>query len=172
MAQHGELPAWVEASGRPATAQASTIPRVVTIAPYWETKPPSGMDWYFNKTGVLPAGAGGQVILGPAFRTLANYRGVIASVTIFIDAITVAWDGVFQVRLSGGPVPGLDKLTSFPRGLSNFSQPYGANVIIQPQTTVDCLVINNGATSFTVGIELAGWTWPVQDELQTFGRLA
>jgi hypothetical protein len=167
------VPPWVGAQLSPDSGPieaGAELQRVVTVAPYWEAKPASGQDYYFNRVGVLPAL--GELTLGPAFRTQPGYRGVIASVQIFIDAITTAWDASFQIRIGGAPVPGLDRLTSFPRALSNFSQPYSAAAIIPASSTVDCLITNRAAVPFTVGIEVAGWSWPAQEEARVFGRLA
>lgn len=154
-------------------ATKNIIPSTAQIPPFWQYKPPRGVDFYYQATGVLAAVAGATLTLAsvPPIKLTPDYEGVVASVTIFINAITTAWDAFFTLRLNGGPAQGWDRLTSFARNANSISIPYGGPLQIPPNTEIDVLVTNNAATGpWTVGVQVAGWSWATYDRIQTFGE--
>lgn len=160
-------------SGMTAPARVpKVIPSTAQVPPFWQFKPPTGVDFYFNTTGTLAAGAGSTLILTgtPEVRLTADYEGVIASVNIFVDAITTAWGGVFSVLLNGAPAQGWASLSSFPRNANSISISFDGPLQIPPNTLVTVLVTNtNAGGPWTVGVEVTGWSWAVYDRLQVFG---
>jgi hypothetical protein len=156
------------------------IPRVAQIPPFWQYKPPFGIDFYFNTTAVLAAGAGSTVTLGrlaggisQPLKITADYEGVVASVNIFIDAPTTAIDVDWQLRFNQSPVPGWSDLTTFPRSANSISIEFSGTLQVPGNTLIDVQVVNNAASGpWTVGVEVTGWSWPVQQRLWAFGGQA
>lgn len=155
------------------------IPRSAQVPPFWEFKPPSGVDFYASMTGTLAAAVGATLLLdpsvngnpiGPVIRLTPDYEGVVQTVNIFIDAITTAWNASFSLLANGAPVQGWANLTSFPRNANSINIPFNGPLQIPPNTLLQVLVTNNAATGpWTVGAQVAGWSWPTVDRMETFG---
>jgi len=155
-----------------APARRDAIPRVASIPPFWQFKPSFGLDFYFNTTGTLAAGAGSTVTLGgaPAVNITPDYEGVVAGVNIFVDAPTILINVVWQLRFNQSPVPGWATLTTFPRAANSISIEFSGPLQVPPNTLVDVQVINNSAAGpWTVGVEVTGWSWPVMKRIWSFG---
>lgn len=146
---------------------------VAAISPYYEVKPRSGIDAYFNQTGVLAAAIGASVTFGAGLFELppANV-GVIGYLTIFVDAPNTTINVIWTLLLNGAPIPGWERITTFPRTANNLSIVYPGTVQIPQRSVVTVRVTNQAATGpWTVGAEVGGWHWPLIDELQTFGKV-
>jgi len=157
----------------PAAPHSEPIPKSAQIPPYWLYKPPEGIDFYMNETGVLAAGAGSTLILAsvPAIFLTPNYEGATQSVAIFVDAPTTDIDVTWTLRFREAPVPGWDRLTTFPRSATNLSIEFPGIVQCGPGTKIDVLVTNNNAFGpWTVGAEVTGWSWPRISRQRVFGR--
>jgi len=147
--------------------------RMPVVQPYYEIKPPSGLDFYFNEVGVLAAGAGSILVVPAAGPIQLNtmYEGVIKSVTIFVDAPTALLDVDFGLRVAGSLIPGWDRLRSFPRAANNLSIGFGGTVQIPAGVAIDVLITNRSAAGpWTVGAEVTGWSWPMADRRRVFGE--
>jgi hypothetical protein len=145
---------------------------VAAIPPFYDTKPRSGIDAYFNQTGALAAVIGASVEFGAGLFVLpAANVGVIAYLTIFVDAPNTTINVIWTLLLNGAPIPGWDRITTFPRVANNLSIVYPATIQIPQGATITARVTNQAATGpWTVGAEVGGWHWPLIDEIQTFGK--
>lgn len=166
--QRGILPAPYNPSdiGR-STAQ------VRNVVPWWETKPPQGIDFLqVQKTIALAAGAGSVVSLLTFALTPESY-GVIKGVSIFADATTVNTDVDWILKFNGGPVPGWSNLTTFPRVSTNLSIDFSGTVIIPPGTTVEVTAVNNNAFGpWNIGVMVTGWSMSASDIQRIYGDMA
>jgi len=155
----------------PAAPHSEPIPKSAQVPPYWLYKPPEGIDFYFNVRGTLPAGVGSTLILSaaPPLILTPNYEGVVQAVTIFVNAPTVATDVIWTLRFREAPVPGWDRLTTFPRAANNLSITFPGVLQVQQATKIDVLVTNNSALAWDVGVEVAGWSWPRISRQRVFG---
>jgi hypothetical protein len=145
---------------------------VAAISPYYEVKPRSGIDTYFNQTGALAAVVNATVTFGVGLFELppANV-GVISYLTIFVDAPNATINVIWTLLLNGAPIPGWERITTFPRAANNLSIVYPGTIQIPQRSVVTVRVTNQAATGpWTVGAEVGGWHWPLIDELQVFGR--
>lgn len=146
---------------------------VAAIPPFYYVKPPSGQDFYFNvEPVVLAAGAGSNVVIAPAapLAIFPLYKGVVAFVTIFLDAPTNATSVNFTLRFNGGPVQGADALRSFPRTANNLSVTFPFNIVVPGGTVIDVLATNQNASGpWTVSAEVGGWQYPESLERRIFG---
>jgi hypothetical protein len=150
------------------------IPRAAQVPPFWQFKPPEGIDFFFRTAGTLAAGAGSTLILAPTprFRILPDYSGVIAGVSIFVDTPLTTLDITFTLRWNGGPVQGWDQLEAFPVAANAIIIPFPGNLQVPGGTDVDVLVTNNSAAGpWTVGATVTGWQWARINEDIAFGRL-
>lgn len=147
--------------------------RVLQIIPWWETKPPQGTDFLqVQKTIALAAGAGSTVEL-LTFALPAESYGVVKGVSIFADATTTSTDVNWTLRFNGGPVPGWDNLTTFPRAASNLSIDYGGTVVIPPGTRVSVTAQNGNASGpWNIGALVAGWYLSASDLQRIYGAMA
>lgn len=149
------------------------IPKTADIPPFWQFKPTFGIDFYYNTTGTLAAGAGSTLVLtgNPIIRLTPDYEGVVASVQIFVDAPTTLIDVDWMLRFNSSPVPGWSNLTTFPRAANSISIEFGGPVQVPSNTLIDVLVTNNAASGpWTVGVEVTGWSWPIMKRIWTFGE--
>lgn len=146
---------------------------VAAISPFYEVKPRSGIDAYFNQTGVLAAVAGAAVEFGAGLFVLPSANvGVIGFLTIFVDAPNTTINVIWTLLLNGAPIPGWERITTFPRVANNLSIVYPGTVQIPKRAAITVRVTNQAATGpWTVGAEVGGWHWPEVDELQTFGKV-
>jgi len=145
---------------------------VAAIPPFYSVKPPSGVDFYFNVGPVvLAAGVGSSVVIAPATPLVvqALYEGIIAFVTIFLDAPNTTTDVTFTLRFNGGPVQGADALRSFPRTANNLSITFPFNIVAPGSSTIDVLATNNSAFAWNVGAEVGGWQYPESLRRRVFG---
>jgi hypothetical protein len=151
------------------------IPSVAQIPPFWQLKPPGGIDIQATGRGVLPAGAGASVLItgGRPFLILPSYNGVLAGLTFGVLLPLATLDITVTLLQGGAPVQGWD----------NFSPPnVGANAILQtfsgplqlPQSTALGVLFTNNAASgpWDVNMSLSGWMWPQNLEAATFGVVA
>jgi len=150
------------------------IPQSAQIPPFYQIRPPTGVDFFFKRMGVLAAGAGSTLILVPSNRPLKilpDYKANIAGVTIMVDAPLATLDITFTLRWNGGPVEGWDKLEPFPTAANALIIPFPGTLQTPGNTLIDVLVTNNSAAGpWTVGASVAGWQWPRIDEDIAFGR--
>jgi hypothetical protein len=159
--QRGILPA----PYNPADVAAQSA-RVINVVPWWETKPPQGLDFLeVNKSTVLAAGAGSAVEL-LSFTLPPETFGVIKVVSIFADATTTDTDVDWTLRFNSGPVPGWNNLTTFPRAAANLSIDYSGTILVTPGTNISVTAQNGNAFGpWTIGVLVAGW-YLSQSELQ------
>lgn len=150
------------------------IPRAAQVPPFWQIKPPSGIDFFTKMNGVLAAGAGSTLTLTPSplLRVLPDYKGVVAGVTIFIDTPLATLDITFALRNNAAPVQGWDQLEPFAVAANALIIPFPGTLQIPGNSQLDVLVTNNAASGpWNVGASISGWSWPSIDEDITFGRL-
>lgn len=150
------------------------IPRAAQVPPFWQIKPPEGIDFFAKMNGVLAAGAGQTLTLTPSplLRVLNDYSGVVAGVTIFIDTPLTTLNLTFALRINAAPVQGWDKLEPFAVAANALIIPFPGTLQIPGNTQLDVLVTNNSAAGpWTVGASITGWSWPKIAEDIAFGRL-
>lgn len=150
------------------------IPRAAQVPPFWQIKPPEGIDFYTKVGGTLAAGAGSTVELlpSPQLRILPDYSGVVAGVTIFVDTPTSSLDVTFQLLNNGAPVQGWDQLEPFAVGANAILIPFPGTLQVPGGSNFSIRVINNSAAGpWTVGASITGWSWPKIAEDIAFGRL-
>lgn len=149
------------------------IPRAAQVPPFYQIRPPTAVDFFYKRMGTLAAGAGSTLVLAQAsraLRILPDYKGVVAGVTIFVDAPLATLDITFALRLNGGTVEGWDKLEPFPTAANAIIIPFPGTLQIPGNSLIDVLVTNNAASGpWTVGASVAGWQWPRIDEDIAFG---
>lgn len=154
-----------------------TLRPVAAVPPFYYVKPPSGIDFYFSMssdTGLadIAAGAGSTLVIAPttALRIPDLYEGVVAFVTIFLDAPTTGTDVIFTLRFNGGPVSGADALRSFPRTANNLSITFPFNIVVPGGTTIDVLATNQNANGpWSIGAEVGGWSYAESLRQRVFG---
>lgn len=145
------------------------IPRVAQIPPYWLYKPVSGIDYYFNQSGILAAVAGATLDLGSAV-ILDSYEAANQVVNIFIDAPTALTDIRWALLINERAVPGWDQLREFPRGANNLNKVWPGIVQFTGPARVTIRATNvTAAGPWNIGAEVTGWSWPTQERLATFG---
>lgn len=150
------------------------IPRAAQVPPFWQFKPPEGIDFFAKMTGTLAAGAGSILVLTPSplLRILPDYAGVVAGVTIFVNAPLATLDITFSLRNNGGPVQGWDQLEPFATAANAIIIPFPGTLQIPGGSQLDVLVTNNSAAGpWDVGANIAGWSWSRVVEDIAFGRL-
>ena len=152
---------------------AASATQVLQVVPWWETKPPQGTDFLeVQKTIALAAGAGSAVEL-LSFRLPQESFGVVKRVTIFADATTTNTDVNWTLRFNGGPVPGWNNLTTFPRVSTNLSIDIGGTVLIPPGTTVSVTAQNGNAFGpWNIGALVTGWYLSGSDIQRIYGAMA
>lgn len=175
----GRLPAPKDIVGwaveRQYQEKAGSIPRQASIPPFWQFKPPSGLDLFTEFRGTVAAGAGSSSVLPLSaglrpWTILSAYNGVMSSFALFVDTPLATLDITFVVLANGAPIPGWDQLRPFPVGANAIIQPINGTLQLPENTTLTVLVKNNAASGpWTVGAQVAGWMWPRIDEQQTFG---
>lgn len=149
-----------------------TLRPVAAVPPFYYVKPPSGVDFYFNVGPVaLGAGAGSTVVIAPAtpLQVSPLYEGIVAFVTIFLDAPNTTTDVTFTLRFNGGPVQGADALRSFPRTANNLSITFPFNTVAPGGAVIDVLATNNSAFAWNIGAEVGGWQYPESLRRRIFG---
>jgi hypothetical protein len=141
------------------------FPRVLAIPPFEVELAPTSTNWYAPTPAagglVLPAVAG-TTIAGPAFQMRRAAVGILAFVTIVIDVPTAAAQVTWAVRLNGGPVPGLNDFTFFPRAAASYEKSFPVQVLIPDGALLTTIITNvNGGGPWRVGMEMGGWfdTW-------------
>jgi len=150
------------------------IARTAQVPPYWQLKPPEGIDFFAKMTGTLAAGAGSILVLAPSpvLRILPDYKGVVAGVTIFINAPLATLDITFSLRINAAPVQGWDQLESFATAANALIIPFPGTLQINGGSQLDVLVTNNSAAGpWDVGANIAGWSWARINEDIAFGRI-
>lgn len=153
-------------------APGAGIPQVAQVPPFWQLKPPGGIDIQATARGTLAAGIGSQLVLTGTrpFVVLPSYNGVLAGLTVTVLLPLATLNIAVTLLQNGAPVQGWD----------NFVPPnVGANAIVQgftgplqlPQNTaLSVLFTNNSAAGpWDVQMSLVGWMWPRNLELATFG---
>lgn len=146
----------------------------VSLTPWWQERPPFATDFTaIDKATVVAAVAGTVVSLpGTQFRLpTGDFLAVVKAVTIFVNAPGLTLDVDFQVRVNNGPVPGWDRLSSFPRVAANLSIDFGGTIFVPQGALIEMVAINNAATGpWTVGGQLTGWYLSKADIDRVFGR--
>ena len=150
------------------------IPRAAQVPPFWQFKPPEGIDFFARVAGTLAAGAGSQLVMEPSpqLRILPDYSGVVAGVSIFIGTPLTTMDITFALLNNGAPVQGWDQLQPFPVGANALIIPFPGTLQVPGGSQFSILVTNNAASGpWTVGATITGWAWSKVVEDIAFGRL-
>lgn len=153
--------------------QGGSIPRAAQVPPFWQIKPPEGVDLYSTATAVVPAGAGNTVTFTPArpWRSLPGYNATLAGLQIAVIAPLATLDVVFTLLNNSGPVQGWDAFTLVPVAANAIIQPFLGPLQLPQSSNLTVLATNNGAGGpWTVKIDLVGWMWPIVSEIETFGQ--
>lgn len=147
-------------------------PATVQYYPPWIKRPDTYQDFYFRTNIGTSVGAGATI--SPAevqFNIAAAQRGVIDSVTLFVNAPDVTLDVNWILLFNSIAVPGWTR-GSFARVATNLSISYNEQAIrIREGTSVAWSIVNNTAVSWTVGVEMTGWFYPSSEETRILGRL-
>lgn len=156
------------------TEPVGEIPRQASIPPYWQLKPPAGIDMFSDFRGTLAAGAGSQLVIplsagATDYVVLQGYGAVVASFIIFVDTPLTTMDITFALLNNGAPVPGWI-LKPFPVAANAIIQPLNGTLQIGDSSKMSVLVTNNAASGpWNVGAQIAGWQWPRIEEQRVFG---
>ena len=130
-------------------------------------------DFYYRTVIGTSVGAGAfieppEVVLNVG----AGQRGVIASVTIFVDAPNNTLDVDWILLNNNIPVPGWTR-GSFARVATNLSIAYNEQAIrIREGTVNNWRILNRSVVAWTVGVEYEGWLYPSSEETRIMGRLS
>lgn len=146
-------------------------PSTVQLFPWWERPLPGSQD-FFVKLNSVALGAGPATTIKPATlitNLQPGYVAVIRFVQIFVDAPTTTLDVDWILLINDGPVPGWDRLGSFPRNATNLSLTFDGVVRVSQSATISIAIRNNEATARTVGAAYGGWQTPQGLIDQTFG---
>lgn len=117
-------------------------------------------------------GAGPALTIKPAglvTQLNAGYVAVVRFVQIFVDAPTTTLDVDWILLVNDAPVPGWDRLGSFPRNATNLSITFDGTVRVPASASISIAIRNNEATARTVGASYGGWQTPQGIIDQTFG---
>lgn len=109
---------------------------------------------------VLPAQAGSvaALVLPP------HYQGIIRTVDIFAGGaagLTFTTNQIYQILVNGAVAPGWGSRTFFGRTASSVEQAFDAFIRIPDGGSVTLQNINEDGGTYTVGMWIAGWYWPV-----------
>lgn len=139
--------------------------QVVSIPPPEVNPIPTARDFFQQlKSATLAAGVGATVTTVPELRLKPGEVGVIKIVEIFVDAPTTLIDVTWALFVNGGPVPGFDNLSTFPRAATNLSIGFTGTIRLPPSAIVTMVITNNSvAGPWTVGAAYAGWRWNEQE---------
>lgn len=149
-------------------------PPTVQYYPPWIARPDVYQDFYFRTPlgTAVPPGPNTQ-IQPPSvvFTTAGAQRGVITSVTIFVDSPDPTTDLQWILTFSGTPVPGWTRGV-FPRLAQSISVSWDQQAVrIRENTVVGWTIVNNSAAGWTVGVEFDGWLYPSSEEMRILGHL-
>lgn len=148
-------------------------PSPVTFPP--RSFPPPGSTSFYRQSGAI-AVAGPAVWVVPAAITMAlpaNAVGVVRFFNVFVNNMLATSNILFALRVNGGPHPGFDNITLFPRAAAFVGESFGGAgevvVDLARGATVDVMVTVFDAGIYTVGASYAGWYYPEQ-LAQTYAR--
>lgn len=155
-----------------APGEGGATARVANLPPPWQFPIASAVDFFQQAQNmILPAGVGATIT--DAALPLAmqdGYKAVVRSVVIFVDAPTTALSFFFTLLVNGAPVQGWDRLRTYPRSATNLSIGFEGVVRVPQNATISGIVTNeNAAGPWTVGMNFAGWQWPLSDEQRIYG---
>lgn len=164
----------IEARTRPLNTRTPgpQVQRVAQIPPFWQLRPPAGVDLFARVSGQLAAGAGSTLDLTPArsFTTLPQYSGVLQSLVIQVSAPLVTLDVVFTLLKNGAPVEGWDNLQVPNVAANAIIFPFNGPLQLGERSTLTVRATNNNAVGpWDLGVSLAGWQWPRVAEIEAFG---
>lgn len=144
----------------------------IQVVPWWESKPPQATDFLtVQKTIALAAGAGSTVSLLTTSLPPEAYA-VVKVVTIFADATTTGTDVDWILRFNGGPVPGWNNLTTFPRVSTNLSIDFGGTVLVPQGAVISVTAQNNNANGpWNIGALVSGWYLSASDIERIYGEM-
>lgn len=148
------------------------IPQVAQVPPFWQLKPPGGIDVQSTARGTLAAGAGSQLVLAGArpFVVLPSYNGVLAGLTVTVLLPLATLDIVVTLLQNGAPVQGWDSFVPPNVGANAIVQGFTGPLQLPQNTQLTVLFTNNGAGGpWNVAMSLVGWMWPRELEAATFG---
>lgn len=161
---------------RPLTTQvpATAIPRSAQIPPFWQFKPPGGIDLSINMRGTLAAVAGATLRLTPnpvsSWTVLSSFKAVLAQMRMITIAPLATTDITYTLLNNGGPVPGWDRFQPPQVAVNAFVDPVNGPLQLPQKSFLEVLVTNNAATGpWNVEVSLVGWMWPKILEQRTFG---
>lgn len=138
-----------------------------TVFPWWQTKPPQGIDFNVQSFAVvLGAGVGTQATSpAVAFQMPQTSVGVVQTFSLYILSPVAADLVQYALRINQAPVPGWDNKQIVP-GAANFVKENwtGITVLVPNNALVDVLFTNlNGTGPLTVGAQVTGWYLSVAD---------
>lgn len=99
-----------------------------------------------------------------AITALAGQIGVVNSINILLDNITVTSNVVWQLLVGGVVAPGYSNLKIIPRsGAAAVSVIYSpVRVVLNPGVTAVLQAVNLDGAAYNIGGQLYGWMWPYQ----------
>lgn len=110
---------------------------------------------------------GGGTIVTPAGLQLqlpSDCVGVIKSIELLLDAITIASSVIWTLLINGNPVQGMDSLTILARNgaasVSSSVLPGQLTIPVPQGGTIGMRIRDVDGGPYTVGAELSGWFWP------------
>jgi hypothetical protein len=136
--------------------------KAIQLFPWWE-RPLAGsqdIDVRLN-TAALAVGPG--LVIKPAgllTQLQPGYVAVVRFFTLFVDAPTTTLDVDWILLINDAPVPGWDKMGSFPRNATNLSITKEGVVRVPAGSSISVAIRNNEATARVVGAEYGGWQTP------------
>lgn len=170
----GTAPKDVEQWRRPLNTRdpAAAIPAAQLVPPFWQLKPPGGVDIQANARGQLPAGVGATLLLQGLrpFRIIESYGGVLAGLTVGILLPLATLDVTVTLLANGAPVQGWDNIQPPNVGANAVFQSFTGPLQLGQNTVLGVLFTNNAASGpWDVNVSLVGWMWPLNLEIKTFG---
>lgn len=123
-----------------------------------------------GKTAVLPAVVG-SVINSEPVKIPRQMAGVLRVLNIFVDAPGATIDVDWITLIDGAPVQGW-RVSTFPRAANNLSIAFPGVLRLHPGAILSVAIQNNAATGpWTVGVQLSGWYWSIEEAKVLYGDL-
>lgn len=100
---------------------------------------------------------------GLALQIPGNCYGVISTIDLLLDSITITSNVLWTLRINKVPVPGFNPLTILGRnGAASVSKswPGPLRILIPLGGIIDVLIEDVDGGSYTAGTALYGWFWP------------
>lgn len=147
------------------------------ILPPWLYQTPGAREYYKSSALLgfnLPANSTVQVTFTDGSNTLqigAGQKAVLRFVSIFIQNPTTAASVFFTLKANNGPVAGWDAVPFYPVNASAEIREFSDTIRFPQQTNITAFFTNQSALAWTVGMQMSGWIWDINEAAKLTGSL-